>query len=77
MTPRTGRPDPRGTNPSHGEYPDQVSRDGGRRGVDALFGGYRPAHQARRGIGLCILAVLLVIVSVVRILHAHARGAGG
>jgi RND family efflux transporter MFP subunit len=57
---------------SHGEYPDQVSRDEG----DAVSIGFS-AHTGRRtkrgvAIGIATLAVLLVIVSILRFLHAHS-----
>ena len=62
---------------SHGQYPDQVSRNEGDE-VSTRFSADTGRRTKRGvGIGLSILAVLLVIVSVVRILHAHSVARAG
>ena len=57
---------------SHGEYPDQVSRDEGD-AVSTVFS-LQTGRRTKRGvtIGMVALAVLLVIVSILRFLHAHS-----
>jgi len=57
---------------SHGEYPDQVSRDEG--GAVSIGFSAQTGRRTKRGaaIGIATLAVLLVIVSILRFLHAHS-----
>jgi len=60
---------------SHGEYPDQVSRDEGDAGIEVSTR-FTPdtGRRTKRGVGFGItaLAVLFVIVCVLRLLHSHA-----
>lgn len=57
---------------SHGEYPDQVSRNEG----DAVSTSYSPdaGRRTKRGAAIAVsaLAVLAVIISVVRLMHSDA-----
>jgi RND family efflux transporter MFP subunit len=63
---------------SHGEYPDQVSRDEGDQGEEGVTVSTRfsqdTGRRTKRGVGFGIvaLAVLFVIVCVVRFLHSHS-----
>jgi RND family efflux transporter MFP subunit len=65
------------SHPSRGEYPDQVSRAEG----DAVSTGFSPetGRRTRRrvGIGVLVLAVLLVIVSISRLFHSLAVAKAG
>jgi RND family efflux transporter MFP subunit len=65
----------------HGQYPDQVSRDeGGPEGeqVSTRFS-EQTGRRTKRGvgIGLIVLAVCFVIVTIARLLHAHAVARAG
>ena len=60
---------PMSSRPSHGEYPDQVSRDEG----DAVSTSFSPdtGRRTKRGAGIAVivLAVLFVFVSIARLLR--------
>jgi RND family efflux transporter MFP subunit len=63
--------------PSHVEYPDQVSRDEGGE-VSTSFSS-DTGRRTKRGvvIAVIVLAVLFVIVSIARLLHAHSVAKAG
>ena len=65
---------------THGEYPDQVSRDEGAEGR-LVSTGFSPqtGRRTKRGVGIGIIALafLLIIVSVLRLLHSHSVARAG
>ncbi len=68
---------PMSSRPSHGEYPDQVSRDEG----DVVSTNFSSdtGRRTKRGVGIAVivLAVLFVMVSIARLLHAHSVAKAG
>ncbi len=72
---------PMSPHPDHSQYPDQVSRDEGR--AEGAQVSTRFSEQTGRrtkrgaGIGLIVLAVCFVIVTIVRLLHAHSVARAG
>jgi RND family efflux transporter MFP subunit len=70
-------PRPLSEGASHGEYPDQVSRHED----DSVATSFTPetARQTKRGVvvGVVVLVIGLLVVSVLRIFHAHAVANAG
>jgi len=75
--PNDQAPLPASAQPSHGEYPDLVSRAEG----DVVSTSFSPQTGRRTkrgvGIGMVALAVLFIIVSIVRLLHSHSVAKAG
>ncbi len=69
------------SHPGRGQYPDQVSRDEGRSAGEEVSTGFSPhtARRTKRGVGIAVvvLVVCFVIVSIVRMMHAHSVARAG
>jgi RND family efflux transporter MFP subunit len=67
--------------PSHGQFPDQVSRAEGRAEGDQVSTSFSPETGRRTqrgvGIGVIVLAVCFVIVVIARLLHSHSVARAG
>jgi RND family efflux transporter MFP subunit len=72
-------PDP--SNSSHGQYPDQVSRDEGRAQGEEVSTRFSPqtGRRTQRGVGIAVivLALCFVMVTIARLLHAHSVAHAG
>jgi membrane fusion protein, multidrug efflux system len=66
---------------THGQYPDQVSRDEARAEGEQVSTGFSPQTGRRTkrivGIGVIVLAACFVIVTIARLLHAHSVARAG
>jgi RND family efflux transporter MFP subunit len=67
--------------PSHGQFPDQVSRAEGRAEDDEVSTSFSPETGRRTkrgvGIGVIVLAVCFVIITIARLLHSHSVAHAG
>jgi len=67
--------------PSHGRFPDQVSRAEGHAGGDEVSTRFSPETGRRTkrgvGIGVIVLAVCFVIVTIARLVHSHSVARAG
>jgi len=67
--------------PSHGQFPDQISRAESRAEGDEVSTSFSPAtgRRTKRGVGIgaIVLALCFVIVTIARIVHSHSVARAG